>query len=181
MDARKHIQFWSCLKSFPKHLLSFSLSLFPGDSDSDLIRGAPQGTKLVALLFWRVINYVLLELKRDSNTWMTSPCFWNTSQSNEKCIPNSVMRSGFQLNKNKPKGWVQSPKAKPPVSWIMDWYCRTFFYIMGLTFIGDCSSIGADTSLGEKGNRPVSLLISFARMGFSQPQLRIEFAHHECY
>ena len=62
MGARKHILL--LVINFLQDRFQFFYSLFPGDTNSEwaeLTCSAPQGTKLVGLLFLAVINFVLSE------------------------------------------------------------------------------------------------------------------------
>ena len=184
MGARKHILL--LVVDFLRNRCQCVYALFPSDLNSEwaeLTCGAPQGTKLAALLFLAVINYIILEfedrfkyvddlsllLKYLAEKSDVYPQFSSEIRNSflEACSINDL-----QLNMNKTKVMRFNP-LKRDLSCPVPWYPTTSTsVILGVTFSDDCSFSAHIAGLVKKGSCALQSLITLRRLGFSQSQLK---------
>lgn len=187
MGACRHILL--LIIDFLRDRLQSVYGLYPGDTDSEwseLTCGAPQGTKLAALLFLAVINFVLADFDErfkfvdDLSTLLkylieksqTVPQFSESFIDNfrDQCSENSL-----QINETKTKILRFNPLKR-------DFQCPPPPYqsvssavILGVTFSVDCSFSLHVQEVVKKANCAMRTLLLMRRFGFSVPQLKTAY------
>ena len=187
MGARKHIL--QLVVDFLRHRYQKVYALFPGDIESEWVEitcGAPQGTKLAALLFLAVINYVLSDfddrfkfvddlsallkyhVKDSQAVAQFDPNFFDQFKS--QCTANSL-----QINENKSKVLRFNPLKRDftyPATLFPSASCAT---ILGVTFSVDCSFSIHVQELVKKGHYAMRTLVAMRRLGFPVYQLKTAY------